>query len=221
MSSERVLVVAPHPDDETIGAGGTIARHVAAGAVVGLVVVTSKIAPPWPAGAAAVQRRQTAAAARVLGVAEVWHYDYGTVMTAETHDRSIAARLAALVAEWRPDTVYLPSAHDIHRDHRIVFEAGLVATRPLPGCPVRRVYCYEIAPTARFWPEPFRPVRYIDIDGAPLAAKLAAMRCYETELRDWPHLRSEEGLRQLACERGVGVGLAAAECFEVIRAVER
>jgi len=220
MCSNRVLVVAPHPDDETIGAGGTIARHVADGAEVELAVVTLKTGPRWPDGLATIQRDQTAAACDVLGIRRIRYLELPTAALNTVPHKDLTGALQAVVDEFEPGTVYLPTGNDTHLDHRLVFEAGLVVVRPLPGCPVRQVLAYEIAPTARYGPYLPRPTVFVDIaDYLPL--KLAAMRCYETELRDWPHLRSPEGLEALAFERGVSVGLRAAEAFEMVRDIRR
>jgi LmbE family N-acetylglucosaminyl deacetylase len=96
----------------------------------------------------------------------------------------------------------------------------LVATRPLPGSPLRRLLAYEIAATARFGLPagcaPFVPNVFVDI-AAFLDKKLEAMACYRTQMREWPHPRSLQALRLQAEERGVSVGLDAAECFYLIR----
>jgi LmbE family N-acetylglucosaminyl deacetylase len=105
-------------------------------------------------------------------------------------------------------------------DHRIVYDCTLVATRPLPGSSVRRILSYEIGYTNHFGipsgASKFAPNVFVDI--APyLEQKLTAMQYYETELRESPHPRSIEGISLLAKERGLGVGLEAAECFELVR----
>jgi LmbE family N-acetylglucosaminyl deacetylase len=102
------------------------------------------------------------------------------------------------------------------------FEAAgtrvLVAARPLPGSPVRRLLSYEAGPTARYGHLPFVPNVYVDI-AAFLGKKLEAIKCYRTELREPPHPRSLAGLELIAWERGQSVGLKAAECFQLIREV--
>ena len=117
-----------------------------------------------------------------------------------------------------PDIVYTTPYCDVNLDHRVVCEATIVATRPLPGSTVRKVLSYEIAPTTRFGIQPFAPNIYVDISKC-LDKKLEAMACYKTELREYPHPRSLRGLELLARERGLGVGVEAAECFYLIREI--
>jgi len=214
----RILVIAPHPDDETIGAGGTIARSVAEGSEVYLCIVTQGYSPPWPEDIVETQRRQVEAVQKVLGIKQVFFLGFPTVKLNTVPNTELTSALQKVVGEVRPEAVFTSSACDINQDHRIVFDATLVATRPLPGSSVRRLLCYEVGPTGRFGNGVFVPNVYIDISDF-LEKKLDAMRCYKTELQEPPHPRSLEGLKLLALERGMGVGLKAAECFQLVREV--
>jgi len=214
----RVLVIAPHPDDETIGAGGTIARHVARGDEVFLCVVTQGYSPPWPEDIVETARRQVEAVRKVLGIRQTFFLGFPTVKLNAAPNAELTGALQKVVDDVRPEVVYTSSASDVNQDHRIVFEATLVATRPLPGCTVRRVLCYEAGYTSRYWPMPFGPSVFVDIADF-LDKKLEAMKCYETELREPPHPRSLEGMELVARERGQSVGLKAAECFELVREI--
>jgi N-acetylglucosamine malate deacetylase 1 len=129
---------------------------------------------------------------------------------------ALATALQRVVDRVRPEVVYMPAADDVNEDHRVMHHAGLVAVRPLPGSSVRRVLAYEIVTTARFGVHGFTPTVFVDIT-ATLARKLEAMACYETELRSLPHPRSLEALELFARERGVSVGMGAAEHFQLVR----
>jgi len=215
----QVLVIAPHPDDETIGAGGTIARHVAGGDEVSLCVVTQGYSPPWPADIVETARRQVEAARKVLGTKRVFFLGFPTVKLNTVPNADLTGALQKVVDEIRPEVVYTPSASDVNQDHRIVFEATLVACRPLPGGIVKRVLCYETVYSSRYGHEPFAPNVFVDIEPF-LGKKLEAMKCYETELREPPHPRSLAGLELIARERGLSVGLKAAECFQLVREIQ-
>jgi LmbE family N-acetylglucosaminyl deacetylase len=212
----RVLVVAPHPDDEVIGAGGTIARHVAEGDEVSLCIITQGYSPPWPEGIVETARRQVEAARKVLGTRQVFFLGFPTVKLNTVPNAELTSALQKVVNETKPEVVYTSSASDVNLDHHIVFEATLVATRPLPGSTVRRVLCYEVGYSSRYGHMPFAPNVFVDIE-AFLEKKLEAMKCYETELREPPHPRSLAGLELIARERGMSVGLKAAECFQLVR----
>lgn len=214
----RVLVVSAHPDDETIGAGGTLARHVAQGDEVYWCVVTEGYNPPWPDNVLSEARRQIYAVQKCLGIKRVSLCGFPTVKLNAVPNIELTAALQAVVDHTMPDIVYTTPYCDVNLDHRIVCEATIVATRPLPGSTVKRLLSYEIAPTTRFGLQPFAPNVYADISKF-LDKKLEAMKCYRTELRESPHPRSLEGLELFARERGLGIGVEAAECFQLIREI--
>ena len=216
----RVLVISAHADDEVIGAGGTIARHVAQGDEVYLCVVTQPYSPPWSEQHVAAARPQVHAAQRVLGIKEVVFCGLPTVKLDTVPQIELSSVLQRIVDQIGPEVVYTSPPSDVNQDHRIVFDRTLVATRPLPGSAVRRLLAYEIGTSARYGLPagalPFVPNVFVDISPY-LDKKLEAMRCYKTQLQEPPHPRSLEGLRLIAEERGMSVGMKAAECFFLVR----
>ena len=214
----KVLAIAPHPDDETIGAGGTVARHAAKGDDVFLCVVTQAYSPQWSEEYIRTARQQVEAAARVLGIRQTFYLGFPTVKLNTVPNAELTNALQKVVEDVRPDVVYTSPPNDVNQDHRVVFGATLVATRPLPGSSVKRLLCYETGYASRYGHLPFAPSVYVNI--APfLDKKLAAMKCYESELREAPHPRSLAGLELVARERGQSVGLPAAECFQLVREI--
>jgi LmbE family N-acetylglucosaminyl deacetylase len=214
----RVLAISAHPDDETIGAGGTLARHVAEGDEVFWCVVTQGYNPPWSHHVLEEAQRQVNAVQQVMGFREVFRCGFPTVKLNTIPHIELTSAIQAVVDKVLPEVVYAPSLCDINPDHRLVCEAALVAARPLPGGTVKRLLSYEIGPTVRYGATAFQPNVYVDI-AAYLDKKLQAMACYHTELREYPHPRSLRGLEQIARERGLSVGLEAAECFQLLREV--
>jgi LmbE family N-acetylglucosaminyl deacetylase len=216
----RVLVIAAHPDDEVIGAGGTIARHVAEGDSVFWCVVTQGYPPFRTEEELAAAKEQVRAVQAVLGIQEVFFCGFPTVQLNTVPYRQLSSALQAVMDEVRPATVYTTPPNDLNQDHRLVYDCTLVAARPLPGCPVRRLLAYEIGPTLRYGlpsgSSASMPNVFVDIS-EHLDKKLEAMSCYKTQLCEPPHPRSLEGLRLLARERGLSVGLEAAECFQLVR----
>jgi N-acetylglucosamine malate deacetylase 1 len=212
----RVLVMSPHPDDEVIGVGGTIARHVAEGDEVSLCIVTQGYSPPWPEDVVERARGQVEAVREVLGIERGFLLGFPTVRLNTVPNAELTNALQKVLDETKPEVVYTSSASDVNQDHRIVFEATLVTCRPLPRSPVRRILSYEVGYSSRFGSVPFASNVFVDIE-AFLSRKLEAMKCYKTELREPPHPRSLAGLELIARERGLSVGLEAAECFQLIR----
>lgn len=216
MTKKKVLVVSAHPDDETIGAGGTLLRHKDAGDEISWCVVTQAYTPDWSEELIARFRRQAERVAQHLGVKTVEFCGFPTVKLNTVPAMQLGSALQRIVQAVQPEVVYLPPPADINTDHVIVHQAALVATRPLPGTSVRRVLAYEIAPTSRFGVTGFQPTVYVDITDY-LDRKLEMMSIYESEVKAYPHPRSLEALRAFAVERGLGVGVGAAECFQLIR----
>mgnify|MGYP003794944587 CR=1 FL=1 len=214
----RILVISAHPDDEVIGAGGTIARHVAAGDEVHWCVVTQGYSPFMTDAELAKARQQVYTVQRLLGIKDVSFCGFPTVKLNSVPHKDVASALQAEVDKTKPEIVYTTPYCDVNVDHMIVCKATMVATRPLPGSTVRKVLSYEIAPTTRFAIEPFAPNVYVDISTF-LGQKLEAMACYETEVRDFPHPRSLKGIELFARERGMSVGVEVAECFYLIRGI--
>ena len=218
----RVLVIAPHPDDETLGVGGTICRHVAEGDEVHLIIMTETYPPVWQAGERDRRQAEAREAAKALGCASVTFAGFPTVKLNAIPAIDLAGFLTAQFRRLSPQMVYAPPVGDINQDHEAVFKAALVACRPLPGYTVKTLFSYEIPPTSRFGnpadASRWIPTTYVEI--APyIDRKLKAMTCYALELRQPPHPRSLEGIRLFARERGLGVGLEYAEAFQLIREI--
>lgn len=215
----RVLCLAAHPDDETLGAGGTLLRDRAAGAETLLVVATVAHEPRWTADEIRRKREECLAAARILRVTDVRFLEFPTMHLASLPAIELCEAVQRVVSDWRPEVVYAPPFDDVNTDHSALFGAALVATRPVGPDGPRAIYSYEIPPTTRFAVTPrWQANTYVDI-GEHLHAKLAAMAEYRTELRPPPHPRSLDGVRAFARERGASVGLGHAEAHMLIRAL--
>lgn len=219
----RILVVAPHPDDEVLGCGGAIARHVANGDEVHVVVVGRGIPEQFSDESVARSRSELARAHEVLGVTGCRFLDFPVPRLDVVPAHELADALGSLLHELAPHTVYLPHHGDIHSDHRQVHHATLVAARPLAGCTVRRILAYEtLSETEWARPTPeaiFCPTVFINIEDQ-LPRKLEAMACYESKLQPPPHPRSLESIERLARLRGSTVHLHAAEAFSQIREIQ-
>ena len=214
----KVLVISAHPDDEVIGAGGTIARHISNGDMVSWCVVTEGYAPMRSEAELAAARRQVCAVQNLFGIESVSFCGFPTIRLNAVPHIELTSALQAVVDSTKPDIVYTTPYCDVNTDHRLVCEATMVATRPLPGSTVRTVLSYEIAPTTRFAAQPFASNVYVDISKF-MDTKLQAMACYKTQLREFPHPRYLRGLELFARERGLSIGVEAAECFCLIRQI--
>ena len=217
----RLLVVAPHLDDEVLGAGGTIARLSDAGTEVVVAVVTRGAQPLFSDESEATTREEAQAAHQLLGVDRTLFLDHPAAQLDGVPHHVMNRSLAELIREVAPDTLLLPFVGDIHLDHQLTFLSSMVAARPHgPGFP-RRILCYETVSETN-WHAPFIPSFipnvYVDIS-AQLYRKLEAMSLYGSQQRDFPHERSLAALRALAMFRGTTVHREAAEAFMLVRQV--
>jgi LmbE family N-acetylglucosaminyl deacetylase len=223
----KVLVIAPHADDETIGAGGTIARYVAEGHHVTVAIVTGHGAEPhplWPESVWTRVRAEAARAMEALGVRDLLFEEIPAVRVAEQPPHELNAITGAIVDKVAPDVLYVPFPFDLHKDHREIFHSLSVAWRPVSprGRAIREVYCYEVLSETHWnipYVEPgFLPSAWVDISQY-LETKLRALACYESQIRPSPDARSLEAVRALAVLRGHMMNMAAAEAFVTVRSV--
>lgn len=172
----RVLVLAPHPDDEVLGCGGTLLKHLAAGDGVTCVYLTA--APPWP-----LRRTEAQAAARLLGLTDLVFLDGPDGALAPGAD--LVAALRAVLLDRQPDLIYVPFFLDPHPDHQAAgaLLAAAAAGARLPGC---RCCAYEV------W-SPLVANLLVDV-GAQMPAKREAIRCYGSQLQNVDYGRLAEGL---------------------------
>jgi len=222
VTARNLLVIAPHADDEVLGAGGAMARWAAEGHAVTVAIVTRGTAPLYTEAGEALCRREAAAAHDLLGVRSTSYLEFPAGALDQVPARDLNAGVLDLVRACAPDEVYLPFPGDLHVDHQRVFQAAMVACRPnRPGYP-KGLYAYETLSETN-WNAPylspgFLPNRYVDISGF-LEVKLAAMARYQTQLAPSPQERSLQALEALAVLRGATVGLGAAEAFVTLRTI--
>ncbi|HWR22315.1 MAG TPA: PIG-L deacetylase family protein [Feifaniaceae bacterium] len=221
---KRVLVIAPHPDDEVLGCGGLMARCVSEGNEVFVCVASNHDAPIYTPQHKETTKREAREAHAVLGVRETVFLDYAAVTLNRVAVHEFNGAMNRVVRDISPDTVLIPHAGDIHIDHQIVAKAALVAMRPLADCGVQTILAYETlsetewnAPRAEY---AFMPNYFVDISGY-LERKLEAMGCFVSQLHPPPHPRSLRSLETLARMRGSAISADAAEAFTHIRTVWR
>ena len=215
----NVLVIAAHPDDEVLGCGGTIARHAAEGDNVYILIVAEGATSRTGEDENDVARLGDCArdAAEVLQARQPILAGFPDNRLDSMDRLDVTKEIESHVTKIRPETVYTHHGGDLNIDHRIVHEAVITACRPLPGSSVRRIFSFETVSSTEWATSAigssFGPVHFVDIS-AYLPAKLAALKCYNNEMRPFPHARSIEAVEALARLRGSQVGLMAVEAFQ-------
>lgn len=217
---KKVLVIAPHPDDETLGVGGTIRRMSSAGYDVAVLTVAAHMPPLYPKEVHETTIRESRAAHKILGVGESIYLDKPAVFLGDIPVSEFNRLILDQVAKLAPDILLVPY-YDRHIDHRIIFDACMVAARPVgAGKNIQLVAAYETI-SETHWNAPhiepnFTPNFCVDIT-EQIDDKLAAIECFRSQLHEFPGPRSVEALKALALFRGSQAGYGYAEAFHVIR----
>ncbi len=208
---KRILVIAAHPDDELLGLGGTLRRHVLAGDTVHSVVMCEGVTMRYQ-GQNVPQEAHGKKVAGILGVASLDMLGFPDQRLDTLSLVDVITPIEERMRRHRPQIVYTHFGGDLNRDHQLVFEAVLVACRPVEPT-LEALYCFE-TPSATEWNAPmqFSPNYFVDVSDT-LDDKLKAFACYESEVCAYPHPRSLESLRHRAHYWGNLVGMDAAEAF--------
>lgn len=216
----KVLIVAPHPDDEVLGCGGTISKHVAEGDEVVLCIVTKTFPPEWSEDFHESRLVEIEKSRVTLGISKIFSLDFETAMLDSIPQKNVNSKLIDIVEKCNPDIMYIPFKGDLHTDHRVVFESCLVSVRPRGHCP-KKVLAYETLSETSWGSHisPFVPNYYVNIE-KHLNNKLDAMRAYKSEIKEWPDQRSLESIEIHAKSRGSEIGLKAAEAFMLVRHID-
>jgi LmbE family N-acetylglucosaminyl deacetylase len=217
------VVIGAHPDDELLGPGGTLARHVLAGDEVHAVVVADGAGSRYPAQLVSVLEKQARRAAEVIGFASLQFLELPDQRLDTVPLIELTQRLESVLDDLRPGTVYTHFPEDVNTDHQLVARCAWTACRPYGRRrQVRRFAVFETPSSTEWaWPRPateLRPNMFVDVTDT-LETKVAAMECYETELRDYPHPRSSRALVERAAYWGSHIGRRAAEPFVILRDV--
>jgi LmbE family N-acetylglucosaminyl deacetylase len=206
-----------------IGVGGTIVQHASEGDAVYVAVLTEGTSAQYPDDwerIAARKKQQTLRVAEVLGVSEVFTGDFPELRLDARPIFEITRFLEKVVTRVKPNIVYTHHYAELHRDHRTAYEATTVSVRPYALPSLKRLLCYQVDTLEHWGHGPAQYNVYTDITKT-LETKLQAMAIYETEVREHPHPRSLEAMRQIAYRNGAAVGLRAAEIFQLVLEVQR
>lgn len=214
-----ILVIVPHPDDEVLGCGGTIVKHTENGDNVYLCIATKAYTPDWPEEFIRNREKEIKKSNEILGIKKTYFLNYPTVKLDTILQKELNDSITKIVNRIKPNIAYIPFKGDLNKDHRLLFEASLVALRPL-NHKVKKILSYEILSETEWGQEieVFKPNVYVDITKT-FNKKIEAMKAYKSELKDSPHPRSLEAIEALAKKRGSEVGVKYAESFYLIREI--
>ena len=221
--TQKILAIAPHPDDETLGCGGTLLRHVAQGDEVHWLIVTSMhVANGFSDAAITARDEEIKKIAAGYGFSSVHRAGLPTTMLDTLPMGEVVGAIASVVKAVQPHTLYIPYRGDAHSDHAVVFDASTACAKGFRYPSVKRVLAYEALSETEFGLRPedggFRPNHFVDIS-AYAQKKVELMKLYAGEMAPFPFPRSEEAMWALMRLRGSTAGVQAAEAFMLLREI--
>lgn len=227
---KRVLVIAAHPDDEVLGAAGTMVWHCHQGDKVAILILGEGLGARFPTREEAFKashrkrftglQREMEQAHKRLGITRTFRREFPDNRFDSVDLLDLVKAVEQVIQQVRPQVVYTHHAGDLNVDHRLTCEAVLTACRPLREESVERLLSFEVLSSTEWAPpqagRAFLPNVFVDI-GPFVGRKLSAMASYRSELRPFPHPRSLQAIRDQARLWGAKAGVEAAEAFVLIR----
>jgi LmbE family N-acetylglucosaminyl deacetylase len=225
----NVLVIAPHPDDETLGCGGTILRHKKEGDKVSCVFVTCVSTEyGFSADLVHAQKLQIDGVSHEYDFDNVFQMKYPTTYMDTIPMVKIVSDMSEIFKQMSPETVYIPNKSDVHSDHRIVFNAAFACTKTFRSKNIKKVLMYETLSETEYSPaiaaSVFVPNYYVDITRY-FGKKIDIMKVYySSELAEFPFPRSVENMENLAKFRAATAGggggeMRRCEAFQLIKQI--
>lgn len=224
-----ILVVAAHPDDEILGVGATIVKHIKKGDKAYALVLgegqTSRTDKRSGTDASVVEalHSDSERAAAIIGFEKLYLENLPDNRFDEWDLLDVVKVVEKYVKEIKPDIIYTHHGGDLNVDHQYTYKAVMTATRPVNNCPVKEIYCFETVSSTEwnfaYGDDAFKPNVFVDVTDT-FDVKLEAMKEYKSELAEFPHPRSLENLSLCAKRWGGVTGCQYVEAFEVMRVIK-
>jgi len=216
----KVLVVAVHPDDETLGCGGTLLKHKDNQDEINWLICTSISKKDKYYN---LREREINKVSKLYGFNSVHQIRLKTMRVDEYSFSEIIKKISKIFNEIKPNIVYLPFKEDVHTDHKKIFEAAYSCTKSFRYSFIKKIYMIETLSETEFTPsikrEGFMPNTFVDISKY-IKKKIQIMKIYKSEINKYPFPRSEKSIRALATFRGSTSGCKFAESFMLLKEIK-
>ncbi len=215
----KVLVVAVHPDDETLGCGGTILKHKAnKDEIHWLICTTINKSHTYYE----TREKEIEKVTQSYGFDSVYNLRLKTMQVDEYSMSELIGQISKVINEVKPNIIYLPFKGDVHSDHRKIFEASYSCTKSFRYSFIKKIYMIETLSETEFSPstkeDSFIPNVFVDISKF-MNKKIEIMKIFESEIAEHPFPRSERNLLALATLRGATAGCEYAESFVLLKEI--
>jgi LmbE family N-acetylglucosaminyl deacetylase len=220
---KKILAVAVHPDDETLGCGGALLKHKNNGDDIYWLIITSiDVENGWEKDKVESRRREIDSVSKMYGFCVTHSLNFPTTRLDTIPMKDLISEISKIIQKVEPDIIYVPNRSDIHTDHQVAFKAIMSCTKVFRNSFIRKILMYECLSETEFSPslqtDVFIPNVFVDITGF-LEEKIKIMKMYRGEMGTFPFPRSEENIRALAMYRGATAGVEAAEAFVLLKEV--
>jgi lmbE-like protein len=215
----KILVVAVHPDDETLGCGGTLLRYKASGDEIHWLICT-KI--DENNDYFAIRENEIKQVFKFYNFDSIYSLGLKTMQVDEYGMSELVSKISKVINEVKPNIIYLPFKGDVHSDHRKIFEASYSCTKSFRYPFIKKIYLMETLSETEFAPsakeDSFIPNSFVDI-GEYIDKKIEIMKIFKSEVAEHPFPRSEKNIRALATLRGATCGCEYAEGFMLLKEI--
>ena len=220
---KKVLVVAVHPDDETLGCGGTLLKHKANGDEIYWLIATDiKESEGYDISAIKQRNKEIKKVENLYGFTSVNKLDLSTTKVDEYGMSELITKISSVINKVKPDTIYLPFKGDVHSDHKYIFDAAYSCTKTFRYPFIKKIYMMETLSETEFSlstkEDSFVPNVFVDISEF-MDKKIELMNIYESEIGKHPFPRCERNMRALATYRGATSNCNYAESFILIKEI--
>ena len=211
----NILIIAAHPDDEVLGMGATIQKLNKENHKIHLCVVSEGATAQYrDSKMFEIRKKSCIKSGKLLGISTFDFLELPDMKLDSIPHLEINIKLEEIIEKYKPQIVYTTPSHDLNKDHQIVFESTLVATRPQSSS-VKEILSYELPGITRI---PFLPNIYVDVK-KEINQKIKAFKMYSSEVEKFPHPRSITSIENLSIQRGIESGLEYAEAFTLIKKI--
>jgi len=219
----KILVISPHPDDETLGCGGTILKHKDIGDKIYWLIITNIVVKNgWDKDIVEKRQKEIKTVAEMYGFEKTFKLDYPTAKLDIIPIQEIIESISKVIFEIKPEIIYLPNRSDVHTDHQITFKAAYSCTKNFRYPFIKKILMYETLSETEFAPalpeNTFIPNVFVDITDY-FEKKIEIMKIYNSEIMIAPLPRSLDTIEALAKYRGSRIGKKYAEAFNLLEEI--
>lgn len=225
IKSRKIIVISAHPDDETLGAGGTLLKHKSNGDELYWIIATSVLTEfGFTKERVESRNKEIELVSKAFGFKKVFQMGYPTMSLSSSSLKTLIPEISQIFTEVEPEIIYTLNRSDAHSDHRFIFDAVSACTKSFRYPYIKLVLMYECISETEFAPSLperiFAPNYFVDITGF-IGDKIKILQIFDSELGEHPFPRSIKNVEALSVYRGASVGVQNAEAFQMIKFIDK